>query len=315
MPGVITRGRGTYGTPEAGRRRTCQPRSLEAPGRTCQLWVMEAPGRTCQLSTVQKIPCGCTAYSFPGEGEAEAEAEAEGSGEGEAEAEVPAGPLLPGAESGSKRTLTLAKARLKAHRKKEAAAVECLSSGRCASAVSATSATTTTVQPRSSARTKTRGEAALLIQMAQTSPTTKPARSGCRSETCVESASVGPGGSMVETTPANFSRMQGVNADPCDKRTRLLETRSTAHGAMLNTGDSSQTPCPSPHTSLHPSPPSLCPRPTLLPSPSPLGVCVRGSHTRVYRAAGPAGAPLHTCSSFRVLVRHARGRGASVGAR
>ena len=204
MPGVITRGRGTYGTPEAGRRRTCQPRSLEAPGRTCQLWVMEAPGRTCQLSTVQKIPCGCTAYSFPGGGEAEAEAEAEGAGEGEAEAEVPAGPLLPGAESGSKRTLTLAKARLKAHRKKEAAAVECLSSGRCASAVSATSATTTTVQPRSSARTKTRGEAALLIQMAQTSPTTKPARSGCRSETCVESASVGPGGSlggsMVETT-------------------------------------------------------------------------------------------------------------------
>ena len=130
-----------------------------------------------------------------GEGEGEGEDEAEG----EAEGEVPAGPLLPGAESGSKRTLTLAKAWLKAHRKKEAAAVECLSSGRCASAVSATSATTTTVQPRSSARTKTKGVAALLIQIAQTSPTTKPARSGCRSETCEENASGGPGGSMVET--------------------------------------------------------------------------------------------------------------------
>ena len=111
---------------------------------------------------------------------------------------MPAGPLLPGSESGSKRTLTLAKARLKAHRKKEAAAGERLSSGRCASAVGATSATTTAAQPRSSARTKTRGEAALLIQMAQTSPTTKPARSGCRSETCVESASGDAGGSMVK---------------------------------------------------------------------------------------------------------------------
>ena len=36
------------------------------------------------------------------------------------------------------------------------------------------------------------------------------------------------------------------------------------------------------------------PLPLSCPAPSPLGACVHGSHTLVYRAVGPAGAPLHT---------------------